>query len=84
MPIYEYRCRGCGHEFEQLVRTGGTPACPACEGHELERLLSQVSISSEQTRERSFSKARRAADAVRRDRDQAHNDYVRKQHEEHH
>ncbi|MGD0518716.1 MAG: zinc ribbon domain-containing protein [Thermoguttaceae bacterium] len=30
MPIYEYACRGCGHEFEYFVRGGETPSCPAC------------------------------------------------------
>jgi len=30
MPIYEYSCDSCGHEFEQLVRAGEKPACPSC------------------------------------------------------
>ncbi len=32
MPIYEYNCRQCGHEFEILLRTSAdTPkVCPAC------------------------------------------------------
>ena len=32
MPIYEYRCRACGHAFEQLHRrlNEPAPACPAC------------------------------------------------------
>ena len=30
MPIYEYTCRACGHEFEHLVRGDAKPACPAC------------------------------------------------------
>ena len=33
MPIYEYRCTKCGHEFEKLVRLGVlNPMCPICEG----------------------------------------------------
>ena len=40
MPIYEYSCKGCGHQFETLVRNGSTPACPACASTELERQLS--------------------------------------------
>jgi len=27
MPIFEYACRACGHEFETLVRGAETPAC---------------------------------------------------------
>ena len=30
MPIYEYTCKSCGHEFEELIRAGETPACPKC------------------------------------------------------
>jgi len=27
MPIFEYACRACGHEFETLVRRAETPSC---------------------------------------------------------
>ena len=41
MPIYEYRCTACSHEFERLIRPGdAAPACPQCRATELERLLS--------------------------------------------
>ena len=40
MPMYEYACRGCGHEFETLVRAGSNPECPTCHSKELEKLLS--------------------------------------------
>ncbi|HEY4594451.1 MAG TPA: zinc ribbon domain-containing protein, partial [Thermoanaerobaculia bacterium] len=33
MPIYEYRCRDCGHRFEVLQRMGQGPeglVCPRC------------------------------------------------------
>ncbi len=30
MPIYEYVCDNCGHEFEHLVRGSEQPACPSC------------------------------------------------------
>jgi len=30
MPIYEYTCQSCGHEFEHLVRGGEKPSCPSC------------------------------------------------------
>jgi putative FmdB family regulatory protein len=49
MPIFEYRCAGCGHEFEMLVRTGTTPACPQCKAETLERLLSIPAVKSEST-----------------------------------
>ena len=40
MPLYEYRCRGCGHAFETLVRAGSDPSCPGCGSADLERLVS--------------------------------------------
>lgn len=40
MPIYEYACPACGHEFEALVRSSAQPACPACGSTELDKKLS--------------------------------------------
>ena len=40
MPLYEYACKTCAHEFEILVRGSETPSCPACHGAELQRKLS--------------------------------------------
>jgi putative FmdB family regulatory protein len=41
MPIYEYACKACGHEFEELqtVTEGGTAKCPIC-GAAAERRIS--------------------------------------------
>ena len=32
MPIYEYRCRACGHRFDHLARSMAekSPPCPSC------------------------------------------------------
>jgi putative FmdB family regulatory protein len=43
MPLYDFRCRACGTEFEELVRGNQSPACPACGATDPERLLSSVS-----------------------------------------
>lgn len=40
MPIYEYQCKGCGHEFECLVFGKETPVCPACESKKVGKLMS--------------------------------------------
>ena len=40
MPLYEYACKTCAHQFEALVRGSETPECPACQGTALERRLS--------------------------------------------
>ncbi len=50
MPIFEYACRDCGQQFETLVRGADTPACPACSGQDLDRLLSSPAVHSEGTR----------------------------------
>jgi putative FmdB family regulatory protein len=67
MPIYEYRCRGCAHVFETLVRTGDAPACPACGVADLERLLSLFAVDSESSRQ--SARARSMAPGVKRQRD---------------
>jgi len=46
MPIFEYTCRGCGHEFETLVRSGSVPECPDCHATELEKKLSVFATAS--------------------------------------
>jgi len=30
MPIYEYLCQDCNHEFEYLLRGQEKPSCPSC------------------------------------------------------
>jgi putative FmdB family regulatory protein len=49
MPIFEYSCRACGHEFEMLVLKGTTPSCPKCATADLERLVSIPAVKSEGT-----------------------------------
>ncbi len=42
MPLYEYRCAECEHEFETLVPAGRADqaTCPSCGTDEVRRLLS--------------------------------------------
>ncbi len=61
MPIYEYECRACHNEFELIVLKDTVPACPACQGQDLERLLSGFAVSSEDLRAAHVKSARRAA-----------------------
>ncbi|MCL4813465.1 MAG: zinc ribbon domain-containing protein [Vicinamibacteraceae bacterium] len=49
MPMFEYRCRACGREFEKLIlstRQAPDVACPGCESAEVERLLSTFGVGS--------------------------------------
>ncbi|MDR2891500.1 MAG: zinc ribbon domain-containing protein [Deltaproteobacteria bacterium] len=40
MPIYEYCCKKCGHDFEELVFGDQTPQCPKCGSADTEKLMS--------------------------------------------
>jgi putative FmdB family regulatory protein len=42
MPIYEYRCRQCGHQLERLQKLSDAPlsVCPECGKPKLQRLIS--------------------------------------------
>ncbi|MBK8047843.1 MAG: zinc ribbon domain-containing protein [Anaerolineales bacterium] len=46
MPIYEFACQDCGHEFEQIqsFSDSSTPACPNCQGRHVQRRLSPPAI----------------------------------------
>lgn len=54
MPLYEFSCRNCGHEFVELVRSPSSDfkvTCPACSGTELQRKISSFAFrASEATR----------------------------------
>ena len=44
MPLFEYECRDCGKPFEAFVTADRVPACPACEGTNLTKLLSRLGM----------------------------------------
>lgn len=83
MPLYDYECRTCGHEFELLVRTGDTPACASCGGTDLERLLSGFAVSSEHTRALNLAAGRRARAKDQKDKAMAQYEYEKHHREEH-
>jgi putative FmdB family regulatory protein len=49
MPLFEYECRACGHQFEYLTRHGQSPSCPACQGDRLQKLLSVFAVNTSGT-----------------------------------
>lgn len=59
MPLYEYTCRACGHQFEALVRASTTPACPECQSQDLERLLSAPAVTTEERYKSALGVARK-------------------------
>ncbi|MCA9771612.1 MAG: zinc ribbon domain-containing protein [Myxococcales bacterium] len=42
MPVYEYGCNKCGHEFErfQKITDPEVKTCPECRSRQVERLIS--------------------------------------------
>lgn len=46
MPIYEFKCSSCGHQFEELILGRldmSEVSCPKCSKKNVERLLSVFS-----------------------------------------
>lgn len=40
MPLYQYRCEDCGHEFEAMHRVDADlPECPECESEHVKRRI---------------------------------------------
>jgi putative FmdB family regulatory protein len=77
MPLYDFRCRACGHTFEALVRVnadgGGFPPpseCQKCGAADLERLPSVFAPSSAEKRQAA------ASAKVSRDAKQGHRDNI--------
>lgn len=46
MPIYEYLCEKCGHEFEREQRITEDPVktCPKCRARKVRRLISRTAF----------------------------------------
>lgn len=46
MPIFEYRCRECGTQFEAIVRSSkAATTCKSCGSRKLEQLLSVFAVA---------------------------------------
>ena len=46
MPVYEYICKACDHEFEREQRISDNPLkkCPSCGAMKVKRLISRTSF----------------------------------------
>ena len=80
MPLYDFRCRNCHHEFEALVRPQDAqpPTCPSCRGGDLERLLSSFAVDTADLRQAAAKDSRRRQIAKRRDAVMAEEEYRQK------
>lgn len=54
MPIFEYVCRDCDHQFEAIVLGSKAAKCPKCESKKLDQQLSRFAVQGKGSSE-SFS-----------------------------
>lgn len=45
MPIFEFVCKECDQEFEELIQGASQPRCPSCKSEELEKKLSGFAVA---------------------------------------
>ena len=79
MPIYDYRCRQCGHEFELVVLKSTVVACPTCRAGDPEQLLSGFAVSSDGIRQANARASRKAQLSSRefKDKQVAEAEYIK-------
>ena len=68
MPLYEYRCRGCGDRFEVLQRLGASGdevLCPRCGAERPERVLSTFAAGGAREGSGGFASGEAAAACCR-------------------
>jgi putative FmdB family regulatory protein len=45
MPIFDFKCNGCGKVFEKLVRKEEDKVCPDCASKDLEKQVSSAGFA---------------------------------------
>ena len=45
MPILEFRCKDCGKQYDDLVRSADEAVCPSCGSKRAERLISTFAVN---------------------------------------
>ncbi len=46
MPMFDFHCDKCDHDFEAFVRASVTPSCPKCAADCVTRRLSSFGVGS--------------------------------------
>ena len=84
MPLYDFHCRGCGHDFEALVRPQDQEPtrCPSCQGVDLERQLSTFAVSTAEKTQAAAKQSRQRQVKANKEKLVADEGY-RKEHEGH-
>lgn len=82
MPLFDFRCRSCGNEFEALVRADRPVAC-VCGSGDLEQLPSGFAVSSSTLRKAHLDAARRKGAEARKQKLRGDHDYMQKHLKDH-
>jgi putative FmdB family regulatory protein len=84
MPMYDFHCRACGHEFEALVRPQDLqpPKCPACHGADLERQVGSFAVSTAEKTAAAAKQSRQRQIKAKKEKLVADEEY-RREHEGH-
>ena len=77
MPLFDFRCRQCGRQFEALVRTGQPVMC-SCGSDDLEQLLSGFAVSSSTIRKANLDAVRQKGAKARQEKLRADHNYMEK------
>jgi putative FmdB family regulatory protein len=84
VPIFDFQCNKCGHEFEAVLRPQDTPACPSCHSRDLVKLLSSFAVTTpEKKREVASRQVKKAAAVERKVQAERDADAEKHRHEEH-
>jgi putative FmdB family regulatory protein len=59
MPMFDFVCSKCRHEFEALVRGSTAATCPGCGSVELEKQMSLPALKTESTHGLAMQAAKR-------------------------
>jgi putative FmdB family regulatory protein len=84
MPLYDFHCRACGHDFEALVRPQDQQptACPSCHSVDLERQLGRFAVSTAEKTAAAVKQSRQRQVKANKEKLVADEEY-RKEHEGH-
>ena len=79
MPIYEYKCRSCGHQFEKIVKISESPDCESCNSADLEKLFNAPGIRTAKSKRLSESGERQDKNKVHKELKVAESDFLKKE-----
>jgi putative FmdB family regulatory protein len=77
MPLFDFKCRRCGEEFEALVRTGHRALC-SCGSDDLEQLPSGFAVSSSTIRRANLDAVRAKGAHARKEKLHTDHSYMQK------